>query len=108
MAKTQTETQEAEASEIQVNDGAKFDLSGHVTVLIPISIGPSGEIIPQKLLTVSKDSVPEGAEILGEPAPVRANGEMVLVSSSGGICYVPAADLKDYPGYARAVEGVHF
>lgn len=103
MAKTQTDTIEAEA-----NTASKFDLSGHVTVLIPITTGPSGELVPQQILTLSEKSVPEGAEILGEPAPVRANGEMVLVSSSGGVCYVPAADLKDYPGYARAVEGVHF
>ena len=103
MAKTQTDKVEIEASDAQ-----KFDLSGHVTVLIPITTDPSGGIIPQQLLTVSDKSVPEGAEVLGEPASVRANGEMVLVSSTGGICYVPAADLKDYPGYARAVEGIHF
>jgi hypothetical protein len=103
MAKAQTDKVEIEATEAQ-----KFDLSGHVTVLIPITTDPRGGIIPQQLLTVSDKSVPEGAEILGEPAAVRANGEMVLISDAGGIVYVPAADLKDYPGYARAVEGVHF
>jgi hypothetical protein len=103
MAKAQTGTSEAAATEAQ-----KFDLSGHVTILIPITTDPSGGLIPQQLLTVSDKSVPDGAEILGEPAPVRANGEMVLISNTGGIVYVPAADLKDYPGFARAVEGVHF
>jgi hypothetical protein len=103
MAKAQPETLANEASEAK-----KFDLSGHVTVLIPISTGTQGEIIPQQILTVSDKSVPEGAEVLGEPAPVLANGEMVLVSKSGGIAYVPAAPLADYPEYARAVAGVHF
>jgi hypothetical protein len=105
MAKAQTETNETETVETQAH---KFDLSGQVTVLIPISTGPSGEIVPQRMLTVSNASIPEGAEKLGEPAPVQANGEMVLVSNTGGVVRVPAADLKDYPGYARAVEGVHF
>ncbi len=106
MAKTQTETPEAEAPE--ATEAQRFDLSGHVTVLIPITTGPNGEIVAQKILTVSDQSIPEGAEVLGEPAAVRADGQMVVVSSTGGIAYVPAGDLKDYPGYARAVEGVHF
>lgn len=106
MAKTQTKTLETEA--IEVVEAQKFDLSGHVTVLIPVTTGPSGEIVPQQILTVSDKSIPEGADVLGEPAAVRADGQMVLISATGGIVFVPAADLKDYPGYARAVEGVHF
>ena len=87
---------------------AEFALDGHKTVLIPIATDESGAILAQHFVTVPADKIPEGAIDIGEPAPVQDNGEMVLISNTGGVVRVPAADLADYPGYARAVAEVHF
>lgn len=87
---------------------AEFALDDHKTVLIPISTDESGAILAQHFVTVPADKIPEGGIDIGAPAPVQDNGEMVLISSTGGLVRVPAADLRDYPGYARAVAEVHF
>ena len=87
---------------------AEFALDGYKTVLIPISTDESGAILAQHFVTVPADKIPEGGIDIGTPAPVQDNGEMVLISNTGGIVRVPAADLTDYPGYARAVAEVHF
>lgn len=86
-----------------------YALDDHRTILIPITTDPdTGAIIEQKIATLPADKLPKGAVELGVPAPIQEDGSMVLVSSTGGIAYVPAADLVDYPGFARAVAEVHF
>lgn len=87
---------------------AEFALSGYKTVLIPIGTDENGAILEQRLATLPADNIPADAIDIGEPAPVQDNGEMVLISNTGGVVRVPAASLKDYPGYARAVAEVHF
>jgi hypothetical protein len=36
------------------------------------------------------------------------NGNMVIVSTTGGVAHVPADDMDDYPDYEPAVRGKHF
>ena len=78
-----------------------------LTVFVPAHIGADSIYRGQQLQTVPADQVPEGARVIGPPAPVGADGNVAVIDViTGQLSHIPP-DAVDLARHARAVANVH-
>ena len=78
-----------------------------LTVFVPAHIGADGIYRGGQLQTVPADQVPEGARVIGPPAPVGADGNVAVIDViTGQLSHIPP-DAVDVARHAHAVANVH-
>jgi hypothetical protein len=99
-----TQTPEPKAPEPK----AKAATASLLTIYVPAAVHPEKGYVHGYLATLPADQVPDGARVIGPPAPVQKDGTIAaIVQATGALVFVPE-DQFDAALYARAVAGVHF